>query len=164
MFIELKNSNIPVKNAYDINLKNYLKDIPYLFDYNQICVLSNGMETRLGSFGADYVYFFEWLKVKSEKENPNRKQIRDDCISLEYFIDGLCNKDVLLDYIENFILYDRRRTKIIARNHQFFGVNNAFNAFLDREKLHGKLGVFWHTQGSGKSYSMVMLARKIKHK
>ena len=51
VFIELKNSNIPVKNAYDINLKNYLKDIPYLFDYNQICVLSNGMETRLGSFG-----------------------------------------------------------------------------------------------------------------
>lgn len=164
VFIELKNSNIPVKNAYDINLQNYLKDIPYLFDYNQICVLSNGMETRLGSFGADYVYFFEWLKIKSEKEDPNRKQIREDCISLEYFIDGLCKKDVLLDYIENFILYDRRRTKIIAKNHQFFGVNNAYNAFLDREKRHGKLGVFWHTQGSGKSYSMVMLARKIKHK
>jgi type I restriction enzyme R subunit len=164
VFIELKNSNIPVKNAYDINLQNYLKDIPYLFDYNQICVLSNGMETRIGSFGADYVYFFEWLKIESEKENPNRKQIREDCISLEYFIEGLCKKDVLLDYIENFILYDRRRTKIIAKNHQFFGVNNAYNAFLDREKRHGKLGVFWHTQGSGKSYSMVMLARKIKHK
>jgi type I restriction enzyme R subunit len=164
VFIELKNSNIPVKNAYDINLQNYLKDIPYLFDYNQICVLSNGMETRLGSFGADYIYFFEWLKIESEKENPNRKQIRENCISLEYFINGLCKKNILLDYIENFILYDRRRTKIIAKNHQFFGVNNAYNAFLNREQLQGKLGVFWHTQGSGKSYSMVMLARKIKHK
>lgn len=164
VFIELKNSNIPVKNAYDINLQNYLKDIPYLFNFNQICVLSNGMETRLGSFGADYAYFFEWLKVENEKENPNRKQIREDCVSLEYGIEGLCKKDVLLDYIENFILYDRRRTKIIAKNHQFFGVNNAYQAVLNREQLHGKLGVFWHTQGSGKSYSMVMLARKVKRK
>ena len=164
VFIELKNSNIPVKNAYDINLQNYLKDIPYLFDYNQICVLSNGMETRLGSFGAGYEFFFEWLKVHDEKENPDRQAIRENCISLEYFIKGLCQKETLLDYIENFILYDRRRTKIIAKNHQFFGVNNAYTAFLNREQLQGKLGVFWHTQGSGKSYSMVMLARKIKHK
>ena len=164
VFIELKNSNIPVKNAYDINLKNYLKDIPYLFNYNQICVLSNGMETCLGSFAAGYEFFFEWLKVENEKENPDRKAIRENCTSLEYFIAGLCEPKNLLDYIENFILYDRRRTKIIAKNHQFFGVNNAYNAFLRREELKGKLGVFWHTQGSGKSYSMVMLARKIKHK
>ena len=164
IFIELKNSNIPVKNAYDINLKNYLKDIPYLFNYNQICVLSNGMETRLGSFAAGYEFFFEWLKVESEKENPDRKAIRENCTSLEYFIVGLCQPKNLLDYIENFILYDRRRIKIIAKNHQFFGVNNAYKAFLHREELKGKLGVFWHTQGSGKSYSMVMLARKIKHK
>lgn len=164
IFIELKNSNIPVKNAYDINLKNYLKDIPYLFNYNQICVLSNGMETRLGSFAAGYEFFFEWLKVENEKENPDRKAIRENFTSLEYFIAGLCEPKNLLDYIENFILYDRRRTKIIAKNHQFFGVNNAYNAFLCREELKGKLGVFWHTQGSGKSYSMVMLARKIKHK
>ena len=164
VFIELKNSNIPVKNAYDINLKNYLKDIPYLFHYNQICVLSNGMETRLESFAAGYEFFFEWLKVESEKENPDRKAIKESCTSLEYFITGLCEPNNLLDYIENFILYDRRRTKIIAKNHQFFGVNNTYNAFLRREELKGKLGVFWHTQGSGKSYSMVMLARKIKHK
>ena len=109
-------------------------------------------------------FFFEWLKVENEKENPDRKAIRENCTSLEYFIAGLCKPKNLLDYIENFILYDRRRTKIIAKNHQFFGVNNAYNAFLRREKLKGKLGVFWHTQGSGKSYSMVMLARKIKHK
>ena len=164
VFIELKNSNIPVKNAYDINLKNYLKNIPYLFNYNQICVLSNGMETRLGSFAAGYEFFFEWLKVENEKENPDRKAIRENCTSLEYFIAGLCEPKNLLDYIENFILYDRRRTKIIAKNHQFFGVNNAYDAFLHREELKGMLGVCLHTQGSGKSYSMVMLARKIKHK
>ena len=161
VFIELKNSNIPVKNAYDINLKNYLKDIPYLFNYNQICVLSNGMETRLGSFAAGYEFFFEWLKVENEKENPDRKAIRENCISLEYFIAGLCEPKNLLDYIENFILYDRRRTKIIAKNHQFFGVNNAYNAFLRREELNGKLGVFWHTQGSGKSYSWLCLHERL---
>ena len=164
VFIELKNSNIPVKNAYDINLKNYLHDIPFLFNYNQICVLSNGMETRLGSFGAGYEFFFEWLKTKSEKENPCRDLIKEKGISLEYFIDGLCEPATLLDYIENFILYNRRRTKIIAKNHQFLGVNNAFDSFLHRKEKNGKLGVFWHTQGSGKSYSMVMFARKIKHK
>lgn len=164
VFIELKNSNIPVKNAFDINLKDYLTDIPYLFHYNQICVLSNGTETRLGSFSSGYEHFFEWLKIKDEKENPDRQCIKEKAISLEYLIDGLLQKETLLDYIENFILYDRQRIKLIAKNHQFLGVNNAFSAFKNRKQLDGKLGVFWHTQGSGKSYSMVMLTRKIKHK
>lgn len=164
VFIELKNSNIPVINAYDMNLQNYMKDIPYLFHYNQICVLSNGTETRLGSFNAGYEHFFEWLKNDDEKDSPDRKEIRKNAISLEYFIAGLLRKENLIDYIENFILFDRQRDKLIAKNHQYLGVNNVFDAFLNRESLKGKLGVFWHTQGSGKSYSMVMLARKIKHK
>ena len=169
VFIELKNSNINVKNAYDINLTNYRRDIPWLFNYNQICVLSNGMETRLGSFAAGYEHFFEWLKLADEKESPDRPAIKEDCISLEYFLRGLCKPDILLDYIENFVLFDQRKggivkKKIIAKNHQYLGVNNAYRAFENREELNGKLGVFWHTQGSGKSYSMVMLARKIKHK
>lgn len=164
VFIELKNSNIPVKNAYDKNLKDYLKDIPYLFNYNQICVLSNGIETRMGSFKADYNFFFEWLKIDDENESPDRKAIRDNGISLEYFIRGLCKPANLLDYVENFILYDRQTTKIIAKNHQFLGVNNAYNSFLNRNEKNGKLGVFWHTQGSGKSYSMVMFANKVNRK
>jgi type I restriction enzyme R subunit len=169
VFIELKNSNINVKNAYDKNLSDYQRDIPNLFNFNQICVLSNGMETRLGSFAAGYEHFFEWLKIVDEKENPDRKAIKENCVSLEYFIRGLAKPDVLLDYIENFILFDIRKgevvkAKIIAKNHQFHGVNNAFDAFLNREQRHGKLGVFWHTQGSGKSYSMVMLSRKINRK
>jgi type I restriction enzyme R subunit len=164
VFIELKNSNISVKNAYDKNLMDYLKDIPYLFNYNQICVLSNGIETRMGSFGSGYGHFFEWLKVDSEKEKPDREQIKEHGISIEYLINGLLKKKTLIDYIENFIVFDRKRTKIIAKNHQFLGINNAFKSFENRESLKGKLGVFWHTQGSGKSYSMVMFARKIKHK
>ena len=161
VFIELKNGNIAVKTAYDKNLRDYLRDVPFLFDFNQICVLSNGLETRLGSFSSGYEYFFEWLKKRGEKESPDREAIRASGVSLEYFIDGLCRPEALLDYIENFVLFDRRQAKIIAKCHQYFGVNNAFNAFLHREERHGKLGVFWHTQGSGKSFSMVMLARKI---
>jgi type I restriction enzyme R subunit len=168
-FIELKNSNINVKNAYDKNLTDYRRDIPWLFNYNQICVLSNGVETRLGSFSSGYEHFFEWLKIADERENPDRTAIRENCASLEYFIRGLANPAALLDYIENFILFDLRKggiikSKVIAKNHQFHGVNNAYGAFKNREELRGKLGVFWHTQGSGKSYSMVMLARKIKRK
>lgn len=169
VFIELKNSNIPVKNAYDYNLINYRKDVSWLFNYNQICVLSNGVETRLGSFAAGYEHFFEWLKIEDEKENPDRKGIKKNAVSLEYFIRGLCSKETLLDYIENFILFDSRKggainKKIVAKNHQFFGVNNAYAAFLRRDELKGKLGVFWHTQGSGKSYSMIMLAFKIRRR
>ncbi|MEH7277133.1 type I restriction endonuclease subunit R [Neobacillus vireti] len=164
VFIELKNSDIKVKNAYDKNLKNYLRDIPQLFHFNQICVLSNGLETRLGSFNAEYEHFFEWLKIEDEKERIDRQKIKAEGVSLLYLAKGLLRKENLLDYIENFILFDRKQTKLIAKNHQYLGVNNAVTAFENREKLNGKLGVFWHTQGSGKSYSMVMFTRKINRK
>ena len=164
VFIELKNETVKIQEAYSKNLTNYKKDIPNLFAFNQICVLSNGRETRLGSWNADYEFFFQWLKADSEKEKINRKQIEKDGISLEIFADGLLKKEKLIDYIENFILFDNQKTKIIAKNHQFLGVNNLFNQMQKREELKGKLGVFWHTQGSGKSYSMVMFARKVMRK
>ncbi len=168
VFIELKNSIVKVRDAYNDNLTNYKKDIPNLFAFNQICVLSNGLETRLGAFNAKYEYFFEWLKVDSEKEKPNRKAIRnaDDVgeSSVKYFIDGLLRRDRLIDYIENFIIFQNQSIKIIAKNHQFLGVNNLMESVKNRKELEGKLGVFWHTQGSGKSFSMVMFARKVKRK
>lgn len=164
VFIELKNSDIKVKNAYDKNLTDYLRDIPQLFYFNQICVLSNGLETRLGSFKSDYEHFFEWLKINDERENPDRQKIKSDGVSLLYLAKGLLKKENLLDYIENFILFDRKQNKLIAKNHQYLGVNNAVNAFKKRNELKGKLGVFWHTQGSGKSYSMVLFVRKINRK
>lgn len=163
MFIELKNSIVKVEEAYNKNLKDYMRDIPNLFAFNQICVLSNGLETKLGAFNATYDYFFEWLKVDSEKEKLDREAIlaadnvKDS--SVRYFVDGLLNKDRLIDYIENFILFENQRIKIIAKNHQYLGVNNLMESVKNRKELNGKLGVFWHTQGSGKSYSMVMFAR-----
>lgn len=168
VFIELKNSIVKTQEAYNKNLKDYIKDIPNLFAFNQICVLSNGLETKLGAFNSTYEYFFEWLKVDSEKEVIDRKAIQNadsaNNSSVKYFVDGLLPKKRLIDYIENFILFQNQSIKIIAKNHQFLGVNNLMESVENRKELQGKLGVFWHTQGSGKSFSMVMFARKVKRK
>ncbi len=163
VFIELKNSIVKVEEAYQKNLKSYLKDIPNLFAFNQICVLSNGLETRLGAFNATYDYFFEWLRT-AEGERIDRKAISESGVSAERFVDSLLRPDALLDYVENFILFENKSVKIIAKNHQFLGVNNLMESVYRRKELKGKLGVFWHTQGSGKSYSMVMFARKVQRK
>lgn len=166
VFIELKNSTRKVEEGFTDNLTNYKKDIPNLFALNQICVLSNGLETRLGSFSSPYDFFFEWLKVDSEDEKPDRKKIYDDGTSVYYFVKGLLRKEKLIDYIENFIMFDngKRLAKIIAKNHQYIGVNNLMESLNNRSELKGKLGVFWHTQGSGKSYSMVFFTRKVNRK
>lgn len=164
VFIELKNSNVKLRTAYDDNLANYKADIPQLFLANALCVFSNGIETRVGSMTAEWEHFFHWLRPNDEKEKIRREQIREDGTSAERFLAGLCPKDKLLDYLENFVLYHKDTQKIIAQNHQFIGVNKGFDKFLRREEINGKLGVFWHTQGSGKSFSMIFYARKIFRK
>jgi len=141
VFIELKNSIVKIEEAYNKNLKDYMRDIPNLFAFNQICVLSNGLETKLGAFNATYDYFFEWLKIDSEKEKLDREAIlaadnvKDS--SVRYFVDGLLNKDRLIDYIENFILFENQRIKIIAKNHQYLGVNNLMESVENRKELQG---------------------------
>ena len=163
VFIELKNSNIELKNAFDYNLGTYYKKIPQLFIYNAVSILSNAVETKLGAFKADYTHFFEWLRVDDEKEDIDRTRVQQYQVSLEYALRGLCKKEKLIDYIENFILYHNKGAyKIIAKNHQFLGVNKAIESFRNREGKDGKLGVFWHTQRSGKSFSMIMFCQKIQ--
>lgn len=164
VFIELKNSNIKLRNAFDDNLTDYKRDIPQLFLTNAFCILSNALETKIGSFTATWEYFFHWLRVEDEKEKIDRDQIKEAGTSLERAVDGLCAPPKLLDYIENFILYHKETQKVIAQNHQFIGVNRAIEAFAQRDVKNGKLGVFWHTQGSGKSFSMIFYARKIFRK
>ena len=164
VFIELKNSNVKLRSAFDDNLANYKRDIPQLFHCNAFCMLSNAIDTRIGSFSAGWEHFFQWLRVDNEKEKLDRKKIAAEGTSLEYALAGLCNPTKLLDYIENFVLFYKDNSKIIAQNHQFIGVNNAFDRFLRRHEHDGKLGVFWHTQGSGKSFSMIFYARKIFRK
>ena len=164
VFIELKNSNVKLRSAYDDNLTNYKVDIPQLFLTNAFCVFSNGIETRLGSLSAEWEHFFHWLRPDDEKEKIRREQIREQGTSAERFLQGLCAKDKLLDYVENFVIYHKGIQKVIAQNHQFIGVNRGFDKFIRRDEFGGKLGVFWHTQGSGKSFSMIFYARKIIRK
>ena len=164
VFIELKNSNVKLRNAYDDNLTNYKAEIPQLFLTNAFCVLSNAVETKVGSITAQWEHYFNWLRADDEKEKIDRAAIQEQGTSLESVIAGLLPRQRLLDYVENFILYYKDTQKIIAQNHQFIGVNRAYDVFLKREELAGKLGVFWHTQGSGKSFSMIFYARKIFRK
>jgi type I restriction enzyme R subunit len=164
VFIELKNSNVNVQDAYTKNLTDYKEDIPQLFHANAVCILSNAVETRVGSMTATWEYFFQWLRVDDEKEKVDRKKIAADTDSLPRVIDGLLSPPRLLDYVENFTLFYKESQKIIAQNHQFIGVNNAYDRFNRRDETPGKLGVFWHTQGSGKSFSMIFYVRKIFRK
>ncbi|OQY39983.1 MAG: deoxyribonuclease [Candidatus Cloacimonetes bacterium 4572_65] len=164
VFIELKNSNVKVEQGYTKNLTDYKNDIPQLFWHNSFCVISNAIETKVGSFTAGWEHFFKWLRINDEKEKVNLEEVKSRGTSLEFLLRGLCNKDRLLDYIENFTFFHGEDTKIVAQNHQFLGVNKAIESFKDRENRDGKLGVFWHTQGSGKSFSMAFLYRKIMRK
>lgn len=164
VFIELKNSNVALKTAFDTNLKEYLHDVPQLFHCNAFCLLSNGLATRVGAFNAGWEYFFQWLRATDEKQVVDRQAIQEQGISIQAALAGLCQHQRLLDYVENFILFEDDKNKIIAQNHQFLGVNNAYQRFIEREQHNHQLGVFWHTQGSGKSYSMVFYVRKILRK
>ncbi|MEZ4952622.1 MAG: type I restriction endonuclease subunit R [Saprospiraceae bacterium] len=161
VFIELKNSNVEVKNAYTNNLYRYKRDIPVLFNYNAFNILSNGETTKVGSYTASWEHFNEWKRIEDEKEAYDPEE---EGISLERFIKGMCDKKRLLDILENFIFYFSNKAKIVAKNHQYIGVNNGIASFENRLKKEGKLGVFWHTQGSGKSYSMIFFAMKVFRK
>lgn len=158
LFVELKATNVDVKNAYDNNYTDYLDTIPQLFHYNAFLMLSNGYEAKIGTLGSKYEFFHEWKRLKEEEKGN---------VALETMLRGVCNKHIFIDLLENFVLFDHsegRITKILSRNHQYLGVNRAIEAYKNRQFMNGKLGVFWHTQGSGKSYSMVFFARKIKRK
>lgn len=158
LFIELKKNSVDVQNAYTDNYTDYLDTIPHLFYYNAFLMLSNGTEAKVGTLGSKYEFFHEWKRL-SEQEEGN--------VALETMLRGICKKDNFLDLLENFILFDHsdgKTVKILARNHQYLGVNEAVKAYEARKLNNGKLGVFWHTQGSGKSYSMVFLSQKIRRK
>lgn len=163
VWIELKKPNEKIELGYAKNLVDQKHDIPQLFFYNQLCIVSNGIQTRAGSFNAGWEHYFEWLK-EYEGEKIDREEIRREMISLEYLIKSLMPKEKIIDYIENYVLYFNKQNKIVAKNHQFIGVNRSIESFKNRNSKSGKLGVFWHTQGSGKSYSMVMFVRKIRRK
>ncbi|MFO7864109.1 MAG: HsdR family type I site-specific deoxyribonuclease, partial [Salinivirgaceae bacterium] len=168
LFIELKAAHRKLENAYNDNFTDYKDVIPKLFYYNAFVLLSNGIESRIGSITGKYQHFHEWKRITEEDEG---------IVALDRIIVGICEKNRFLDLFENFILFDNSLgspLKLIARNHQFIGVNKAIENIQHKEQLYKlgkisleekqKLGVFWHTQGSGKSYSMVFFCQKIHHK
>ena len=155
VFIELKTVHKRLKDAYDKNLADYRDTIPHVFWYNAFTILSNGSASVLGTVTASWEHFNEWKKINSEGE--------EGIVSLETILRGTCEPARLLDLVENFILFMETRggiIKLVAKNHQYLGVNNALEALKQIENNYGRLGVFWHTQGSGKSISMIFFSQK----
>ncbi len=155
LFLECKALHRDLRHAYDDNLADYKDTIPHLFHHNAIIMLGNGDQAKLGSLTSRWEHFQDWKRLAEDEQGV---------VEMETVLRGVCNRANFLDLVENFILFDDsagETRKILGRNHQFLGVNRAVAAVVDREARNGKLGVFWHTQGAGKSYSMVFFTRKV---
>ena len=164
VFIELKKPSVPLKSAFDDNLRDYRgQSVPQLFHPNAFILLSNGSDTRVGTLTSTWEHFFDWKRVDAEDEAGK--------VSLERALRGLLQPARLLDYIENFTVFEEGKggvIKKVAKNHQLLGVNKSIarlEELRETEKTERKrLGVFWHTQGSGKSLSMVFFTQKVLRK
>ena len=144
--IELKSVEKNLKDALTDNITPYKEAIPQLYWYNMGLIISNGIENKFGSITSLFEYFNDWKKIASEDD-----ETRNDISTI---IKGICDKTRMLDIFENFVLFDTgkgRVSKIVPRYFQYYGVNRAFENVKRRKEIEGKLGVFWHTQGSGKS-------------
>ena len=158
IFFELKSHAVDLRSAYDDNFKDYKDTIPHLFFHNAFVILSNGIDAKVGTITSPYKYFLDWKRITEEAEG---------LVSLDTMLRGTCAPENLMDIFENFLLFDESNgniVKLMAKNHQFIGVNKVLDNVENIEDLEGKLGVYWHTQGSGKTYSMVFLCEKIHRK
>ncbi len=155
LLAEWKALSKPVFNAYDENLRDYRDTIPQLFPFNGFVILSNGHESLMSGSHTDFDFFAPWKRLDEDgPEDP----------SLETMLRATCEPARLLDLIENFLLFDEAKgglRKVVGKYHQVLGVNRAMTAVRHVGQNKGRLGVFWHTQGSGKSLSMVMFAEKV---
>jgi type I restriction enzyme R subunit len=157
VLIEFKKPGVNVREGFDQNVTDYKTAIPQIFHFNALVVISNGTQSKLGSVSATWGHYCEWKKIEAEEEEAE--------LSLEAILKGSCEKSRLLDLTENFTRFSESKGgvgKIVARNHQYLGVNKAVEALQQAED--SRIGVFWHTQGSGKSYSMVFFAEKVFRK
>ncbi|MDQ8039564.1 MAG: type I restriction endonuclease, partial [Rickettsiella sp.] len=160
LLIEFKVHYTKLIDGYEKNLTDYKLKIPAIFYCNAFIILSNGLDTKIGTLTSPYKYFLEWKRIKEHDEG---------IVSLDTVLRGTCDPKHLMDIFENFLLFDDggsegHITKLIARNHQYIGVNKVIKQMHYIEHVKGKLGVFWHTQGSDKSYSIIFLCQKIHRK
>lgn len=159
LFIELKAPHKRLETAYTDNLTDYKDTIPHILWYNQLVIISNGSESKVGSATAAWEHFADWKKINDEGE--------EGIISLATMIRGTCEPERLLDLVENYMVFMEvpgGLVKLVAKNHQYFGVERTIAALRDIKSRNGKLGVFWHTPGSGKSVSMIFFSQKILRK
>ncbi|MDE0449378.1 MAG: HsdR family type I site-specific deoxyribonuclease, partial [Spirochaetaceae bacterium] len=158
LFVETKNIHRNIRRAYDENLADYQDTIPHVFHHNAFVVLGNGLEARIGSYSAPFEYFREWKRL--DEDEPG-------IVDMETLLKGVCTKANFLDLFENYVLFDdsgERLIKVVAQNQQYLGVTRAVRAVEERQTAGGRLGVFWHTQGAGKSYSMAFFSRRVHRK
>lgn len=157
VLMEFKEPNQSVKSAYDDNLTDYRDTIPQLFVPNCLVLLSNGSQARVGATYAPWEFFGDWKVIDATGRRGR--------VELETALRGTCEPRVLLDLFENFVTFMERPgglIKILARSHQYLGVNAAIdNLHRARAEQDKRLGVFWHTQGSGKSLSMLWFTQKV---
>lgn len=160
VLIELKSPSkdeVSAENAFR-QIRNYMQDIPSLFIYNAICVISDLSTNKAGTITAGLDRFMEWKTKDGSYENTAYAQF-------ETFYEGMFQKERLLDILKNFILFSgdsQNPVKILAGYHQYFAVRKAVETAITATKTDGKGGVFWHTQGSGKSLSMVFYAHLLQ--
>ena len=155
---ELKNpadERATLRAAYNQLTETYVPEIPSLFVYNQVLVVSDGVAARFGALGGSFEYFSEWKRVESEEDVPAE--------GVKPLVQGMFDRVRLLDVVRYFIIFDGGAKKV-CRYHQYYGVNNAVVSVVHSVGSASKrAGVFWHTQGSGKTLSMVFLVRKLRH-
>lgn len=172
VIIELKNAadeNATMRKAFD-QLQTYKSTIPSLFTYNAICVISDGMECKAGSVSAGYSRFMTWKTADGKKEASRFIP------QLEILLKGMLNPSTLLDLVRNFIVFEKSKkedaktgitqietVKKLAAYHQYYAVNKAVQSSIIASSANGdkRGGVVWHTQGSGKSLSMVFYSGKL---
>ncbi|MEN9920395.1 MAG: hypothetical protein RL538_288 [Candidatus Parcubacteria bacterium] len=159
--IELKNvadAKADVKAAFN-QIQTYKREIPSLFRFNELCVISDGLDTRIGTISANFERFMTWKTVDGEKEAGNVPM-------LEVLLRGVCAPERLLDIVKNYVVFEKNDTeksfiKKIAAYHQYWAVNKAMQSTLAATHGDHRAGVVWHTQGSGKSLSMVFYTGKL---
>ena len=161
MVIELKNpadENATIKTAYN-QFQTYKDQLPYFFRYNEILVLSDGIEARAGTINAEFGRFMQWKTIDGEKPEEKPTEI-------EVLLRGICDKDRFLDIIQNFIVFEKEKDTIkkLAAYHQYWATRKAVKSTVNARKGNKKAGIVWHTQGSGKSLTMVFYTGKLVKK
>lgn len=160
VLMELKSPSREETDASEAyrQLRNYMKEIPSMFIYNAICVMSDQLTSKAGTITSGEDRFMEWKTVDGSYENTQHAQF-------DTFFEGIFQKERLLDIIKNFICFSNEGIetfKILAGYHQYFAVKKAIESTKHATVTDGKGGVFWHTQGSGKSLSMVFYAHLLQ--